>query len=741
MSARGTGLVLLFLAAAPLCAQVPAERTLIATFRDSLRHADDIPAIELLERRLQRKVDTARDDGDLRLRLGFTQLRHGELAQERGPFDDANATFTSVIGNHADWPLAYVGRGLARMNLESDGWVQHTLLGVVATDGTSGAANDLAASGRDPACADGLLEAVNVAAATMRPVHARTAERALRAIASLPIGNLPVIQIARMRAEQLVGASDSAIALATAYLRLHPGDPAALLVLGRSGMTVGFATGADDWFTALARADTGLLRVFRGDLQLIFPDSARRRFDERTDTARANYVRAFLALDDPELIRTANERLREHYQRLDTARIAFALPAGNFAADAATGFDPSLRGVDDRGLVWVLHGPPDAETHIASVGIPPNLSWRYTGVDGGEMLFHFVRLDDSAGYQRVPSLFDLLALSTAARVTGQTDMRERTLAGTAIMTYGGAWTARTAQVLLASRDHLSHVYDHLYSMGRDSAAALQAAEREVGDSSMLVGETWALHYELPLDAAVEPLAVGSDQHGTLLQVPFAIAGSSLYAPPRADGAPGVVYPIRMRVTVIGARGLVARIDTTRQFLAPYAVPVGGALSASLPIPLPPGTYAVRVAVETASRGVVSRLDTVTVAPLHGQAPTLSDLALGLRSGPRWTNAARDTIWFNPSRKFDGREPMELAFEVGGLAVRETYHIDVAILRHKESAPALKVSFDARASGAIDQVRRAIDVSHLPGDDYQLQVTITDKAGARVTRRGAFIIDR
>ena len=101
--------------------------------------------------------------------------------------------------------------------------------------------------------------------------------------------------------------------------------------------------------------------------------------------------------------------------------------------------------LNERGLVWLLHGEPTNHRYLNQVGAPANPSWQFRGENG--------------------------------------------------------------------------------------ALELQAAERATGDRSILRGETESKRYERPLDAQVAAIAIGSDPAGQLLQVAFAIPGTSFSEPP------------------------------------------------------------------------------------------------------------------------------------------------------------------------------------------------------------------
>src|SRR5262249_2452575 len=146
-------------------------------------------------------------------------------------------------------------------------------------------------------------------------------------------------------------------------------------------------------------------------------------------------------------------RLREHYHRLDHARAAFTLPTPHYVADVAIDANPIGPDFDDRGIVWILHGPPDQHTWLNLYSAPPNETWPdAAGANGNDLLFNFVRTDDSTGFHRVSSLFDILALSKPLQATGHADVRGMAAHGEAVQTYGASWTAQTVQEILYSRE-------------------------------------------------------------------------------------------------------------------------------------------------------------------------------------------------------------------------------------------------------------------------------------------------
>jgi hypothetical protein len=198
----------------------------------------------------------------------------------------------------------------------------------------------------------------------------------------------------------------------------------------------------------------------------------------------------------------------------------------------------------------------------------------------------------------------------------------------------------------------------------------------------------------------------------------------------------------MRVSVIrrGTAEVVAAIDTLRTFVAPHAVPIDATLFGRLPVRVPPGDYTIRIALETPGRGVMSPRLGVRVAGVTSPQLDLSDLALGARSVRLpWRTPNGDSMWVNPSRAFRSGEPMQLYFEVLGVAPGTAYRTDLVIFHTTEQRPELSVGFSATTSASPDGVHREVDIARLKPGSYQLQVTISTARGERVVRRGEFTV--
>ncbi|HEY4099834.1 MAG TPA: hypothetical protein VGM20_03035 [Gemmatimonadales bacterium] len=723
-------------------AQSSADPAVLDRFRDSLRAIDNTAAIIAIEDRLSTEMRQRSRHDAAQLRLGFAQLRQGELEQRRIDFTIADATFAAVTSAHRDWAAGWLGRGLAQLNLIDN---QPVTAGSVARILHRNQASDIAAkfersssvAGGDP---EPLLTLATIAVANAHPIELQAALAALRHGAPYIDAANAVVALDRVRLERLAGSPDSARWFAVALLRRQPRDPATLLEMARSDFAIGDDAGAEDWFDGLAAADSAVVRLYRDDLVALLPDSIARRFDQDDATARVALLQRFLGFDDAGEQRSVAARLREHYHRLDHARLAFVRPTPHYVADIAVDTNPIGPAFDDRGVVWILHGPPDEHTWFNQVGVPPNETWHYAAAaTGGDLLFNFVRTDDSTGFHRVSSVFDILALSTPLRATGHGDVKGMAARGEAVETYGASWTAQTAQEMLYSRENTSATYGKMLSQGKRGALALQRQERAQGDSSIASGESHAVDYELPLDATVNAIAVGVDAAGPLLQIAFAIPGTSLYAPPAAGP---VVYPVHIRASVRrqGSNAVIATVDTLRRFVAAQPIADERFLVGRVPMHLPPGEYTVRVEVETPGRGMIAPVQPVRVAATGALRLDLSDLALGSRSVPLpWTTARGDTVWVNPLSSFHRSEPMQLYCEVGGVPAGSQYHAVLSIYHDRQSTPALRLAFAPTAAATPDPVQRDVDISGLKPGTYRLEIVVTAGGNARVARDRTFTV--
>lgn len=742
--------------ASVLGAQAPSDRLALLQWRDSLTQERDSAALRRMVLATRAEARAARDNPLLHLRRGFGLLRLAELDDARD-FDEAASEFEWATQLQPDWPYSWLGKGLAELGIADQlTAVEGALDGLIGDGALELSVRALVRSATiDPTFVEDVRAVAEVAIASRSAVQGDIALRTLRELASKPAGKTPQLLLARGRIEREFGTPVEALVPLEQFLALQPGSAIGLLELGRTRFMLGRLDGVDPWFDGLGQASGAALAQYRGDLSPLAVDSLLVRFDRGTPAERVAAVRRYWAEQDPDGLPATAERMRDHYLRLDYARRHFLIPpAPPSVTEVTLGLEPAL---DDRGLIYVRHGPPDERATASMIGVRPNESWSYHPSDGPELLFHFILFDEAVGYRQYHSLLDILARSNQFRWYadhGGRDAAADTMPRT-LHTYGAELSAQIAQALMLSRWNTSPLYRRMLGEGKGRADSLQALERAVGDRSAALAGSWSLRYELPLQAQVQVLAVGHESTGGTVQVVYSVRASGVIDHLISRGN---LYRLRIRAAVVDSLGkIVAVADTTRDFISPMALAPGDHLNGRLPLAVPPGKYHVRVAIESDMHGSITPRQEILVSSPAATTLSLSDLALGARSVRLgWRPQPNDTAWVNPLRRFSLAEPMQLYFEVTGVGRGESYQTNLAIFRlsgdsaitHRSDAvvtaggtPALSLGFSETHPGGVASVRREISLQRLKPGEYVLQVTLARAGEPKVVRRQAFVVTR
>lgn len=742
-------LVLLVGPATRLPGQSTADRAAIAVLRDSLARVTDSLSLKRLEAATIEVAKQNRDDPVIHLRLGFIAYRLGEIANSKGHYDDAAGEFAWAGELRADWPYPWYGLGLAEL---AQG--EHAVIAIenlrqqLGKDYLSKAARALArATQADPSFAQASIDLANTALTQRIHPRLEVALQAVRLAATSTAGRNAEMQLARGRVEREVGNPDSALAALQAYLTLGGDSGVGLLELAR---TYYYAQRpVDGWRTYFAGArvarSAAALALYRADLSVVASADELAPFDGFTSPGpRAAWLERFWVRRDATEAREPGERLAEHYRRWFYAWHNFPLVSRHRHYDITERYRADQTTFDDRGLIYLRHGPPDKRATYPQVldRLEPNETWLYRRPEG-DLVFHFVARDDVQDYKLVESLADAL-------VTGF---------GGALALHGRRGLDPVTSDLFASRADINPLYARLgNTIGTANAAGGLAAERTLGQHSIAVGTTTDSYrrvFDTPLEVLTSEFVVGTraPQGGQQLHVVFAIPGQHLTSVAESTRA---LYAISFRLVVCDSLdNPAARLDTTRVFAAAAPLRNGAYLTGQLAIALPPGAYRYRLLVEergTAAGDLVTR-DSIDVGRLDGARFAASDLVLGRQgSGLAWTPGP-DTVPLNPLGRFPEGGSAELYYEVYGLAPGAPYHTVVRLEREGRrslfhrlfgggQAPVL-FEFDAPADGPVTRVRRAIDLRDASKGSYVLAVEVRDPAttGSLVRRRQFVIVSR
>jgi len=741
-------------AVASLSAQAPADRAALETLRDSLSEVTDSVSLLRLEARTIEVAKVQRDSALLHLRLGFLAYRLGELGDSKNHFEDAAGEFEWATQLHPDWPYPWYGLGLSEF--AKGMWSSIPVENVrqqLGIDYLSKSAKAFArAIDADPTFGRAAVDLASTALSQRIHPQLEAALQALRSACRTAAGRVPEVQLSRGRVEREAGEADSATVAFETYLAEGGDSGIGYLELARAQY---FAerpgAGWQSYFRgARVATSPAAIRLYREDAEYVGSPDELAEFDRLGDpVARGEWLEHFWRRRDVAEARDEGERLAEHYRRWFFARHNFRLVSAHRHYDITERYRSDQAEFDDRGIVYIRHGPPDLRAMFPSditSGLEPNESWLYRrSPPDVDLAFHFVSRGDASDFKLVESLADAVGFSSA------------------VIASGGARDDRV-QELYQSRENFGEVYARIANR-QGLAQPLFAEERSEGRQAIVVG-TQSDSYRRVFGESLEPIVtdfvVGGETQGEagtvgggagnqMLHVVFAIPGDRLSPIPNGGG---VAYPLQFRLVVADERdSMVARLDTLRVFGAPQPVRSPSHLTGRLALPVPPGRFRYRLLIMApdGSTGELVRRDSLDVDTLTAARFAASDLVVGLSgSGLQWTpGGSRDTVLLNPLGRWPQGSVAELYLELYGLSAGAPYHTVVRLEKPGKHGlfgrkrPTVMLEFDAAADGPVTHVHRGIDLRSVSPGRYQLTVALTDPATGRTLSRTAVlqVVDR
>jgi GWxTD domain-containing protein len=719
-----TVIVLSGAAASGVGAQSVAQRDSIERLREGLAAVEDSVDLLAREARLIERARVDRDDAFLHLVLGFVAYRLGEVTEGNAHFDAAAGEFEWAAELEPQWPYAWYGLGMSELAMGEHSVIAfENIRQILGTDYLSKATAAFATAAEvDPGFA---LAVVDLAATAMRQkVRPRieVALNAVRAAATTDASHVPEILLARARLERAVGSADSSVLAIERYLEVGGDSGIGCLELARSRYFLGEASDGEAAYYAgarLARSEDAQA-LFREDLGWVATPDELAAFDALEPAGRAPWIREFWRSRDARDARARGERLREHHRRLFYALEHYPLVSRHRRYGFENPYRTAQQTFDDRGAIYVRHGEPDRSVTFSAPDVDPNETWMYARPEGN-LVFHFVARGDVQDYKLVESVTDILDPALALRLQA-----------------GAEAVSPLALELYTSRQFVDPLYQRL-AMGGSVQQSLLTAERRLGQRSVSLGtatDSYALRFAAPLEAAIQRHVVGGTRGGeSRLLLVFAVPGEDL-VPEATSG--GIVYRLHVRVVVTVGTEPVLYLDTASVLTMARALGPREDMHGLLSLPIPPGRYQLRVVLTETRLGAgrVAADDSLDVPDFSAEGFGVSDVVVGRPgSGARWISGG-DTVSVTARRRMARADPLQVYYEVHGLAPGEAYRTRLEVRKHGGGSvfgwlgrlfggggPPIALSFEGVATGPTTRVLQTVDISDLAPGRYRLRILV------------------
>jgi GWxTD domain-containing protein len=418
------------------------------------------------------------------------------------------------------------------------------------------------------------------------------------------------------------------------------------------------------------------------DLRAIASSEANTEFRALPVDHKSAYIRAYWQRLADQSFVVPDERLAEHYRRLHYVMQNFRLDLPERRHySAITAYVPNWQtGFDDRGVIYLRHGPPDDTAIFSGPDFERNLSWKYEAADAEPLLFHFVSDEDVRDYKLVRRLSDAI-ISTNTSMAGQTllDQNAGTIANPGRLDAYDARILATQRVALQdlyrSRGHLDPDYDRT-AMGLD-VQILQEEEARLAEDIQIGTRTQSYEPE-PSDPLLYPVYAvpfKSPSGGTEVAFYYALPTTAITILPRGSGSE-VDYRYQLMVTSTeNPDEIQGRADEEVRIATPQQIPQGpGVMLPGIErMDVDPGQYQYGLKVTDLNSGRFGTLQgSVSVSAMDGPGLAMSGIVLATRVEPavdpsnpfvRW---GQTKVLALPSRMFRREQPIFVYYELYGL---------------------------------------------------------------------------
>lgn len=640
----------------------------------------------------------------------------------------AAGDFQAVANRFPGWTDAWIGLGDARRReadvLAADPLNLGSRVGFGKLERAAGAYE--AALRIDPTnsqAIQGLYQTVMALRDT-----ARMAEMALPLLRAAAAANSrdPAVYFALGRVERTMGEVSASVAAFRRYLELGGEPGPGLRDLAWSAYVADDPVADSAYAAGAQRDDSATVAGYREDIALIATEEELARFDQQRGFSRVNFLENFWHERDRASLRTAGERIREHFRRLTYAERHFGLEVNrrHYALDPETlrrsdVYRSNSERFDDRGIVYIRQGPPDERVLSVTFGIQPNESWRYRRANG-DLMLHFAA--NVGG-----DIHDLRLINSITDIGG--------------VNPGDANNPATLFAFL-DRCKMHEPYCKYLNWGGTGRAKVIGEERAIVAASTKVAVSTDANerrFASGMRAESRGFAVGRFSGKSMVHLAFAVG---LERPPGVnEDSTAFVVPLQVRVNLTDTLGRSAGwIDTTTSVLLPGGGGDRDQLSAvgRVSLPMQPGTWLYQMALAYRDTiGVVLPTKLITVRPYDGDRLAVSDLVLSRdRRGARWVPAPGDTAWLNPRITWAPGDVLSLYHEIYGMEEGTAYRASLVLRRGRKSV--LSLGWSGSATEEVTRVTRTLSLEKVPAGEYVLELEVMD-AGGRKARASTPVV--
>ncbi|RLB12559.1 MAG: hypothetical protein DRG82_16940, partial [Deltaproteobacteria bacterium] len=139
--------------------------------------------------------------------------------------------------------------------------------------------------------------------------------------------------------------------------------------------------GCQAYFSAAREMDDELAREAFSEIRDITTSDQKRQFELTPSGKKGIFLISFWGRKDPTPTTVKNERLIEHYRRMDYVREKF--------------YSPLKPGYDERGRIYIKHGEPDQKVSLSgNWAIRENETWLYSKNRSRPLIYHFVEINN-----------------------------------------------------------------------------------------------------------------------------------------------------------------------------------------------------------------------------------------------------------------------------------------------------------------------------------------------------------